>query len=217
MRAPRASGPRVPEPARMRPFARPTLLGGANGFVMDEWIDPWLAAIPIVLVAFALLRWHWSHRHGRFFTVVEGHIYRSRALRPDRLQRKVKKHGIRAVIDLRSARPAVEAERKALAAIGVAHFHLPSKQVPRPETVEAVLALIDQPENRPALVHCNHGVRRAAQFDAICRMEYLRWPNQRAVSLLRRRSGFLGFGPRSRSRRFLDTYVPRWNRGATLP
>jgi protein tyrosine/serine phosphatase len=156
--------------------------------------------------------WHWSHRHGRFFTVVNGHVYRSGALPPDRLLRRVKRHGIRAVIDLRSARPEVDRERAALTAIGVAHFHLPSKQVPGAETVDAVLALIDRSENRPALVHCNHGVRRAAQFEAICRMEYQRWPNERALSLLRRRSAFLGFRSGSRSSRFLLSYVPRHKR-----
>ena len=179
----------------------------------DALLDrPYLLIFAVVAVALGVARWQWSHLHGRFFTVVEGQLFRSGALRPDRLKRKVRRHGIRAVIDLRSARPEVDREREALAEIGVKHFHLPSKQVPRTETVDAVLALLDQPENRPALVHCNHGVRRAAQFEAICRMEYQRWPNERALSLLRRRSAFLGFRPGSRSSRFLQAYVPRRER-----
>lgn len=173
---------------------------------------PVLILISLVVVALGVARWQWSHLHGRFFTVVEGQLFRSGALRPDRLQRKVRRHGIRAVIDLRSARPEVDREREALAEIGVKHFHLPSKQVPRAETIDAVLELLDQPENRPALVHCNHGVRRAAQFEAICRMEYQRWPNERALSVLRRRSAFLGFRSSDRSSRFLRSYVPRRER-----
>jgi protein tyrosine phosphatase (PTP) superfamily phosphohydrolase (DUF442 family) len=179
----------------------------------EELLDPpSLILFAIVVVVLGVLRWHWSHMNGRFFTVVEGELFRSGALRPDRLQRKVQRYGIRAVIDLRSARPEVDRERDALAEIGVKHFHLPSKQVPRAETIDAVLALLDQPENRPALVHCNHGVRRAAQFEAICRMEYQRWPNERALSVLRRRSGFLGFRASDRSSRFLRAYVPRHQR-----
>jgi protein tyrosine/serine phosphatase len=180
---------------------------------LEEWGDPAvLLAGAVALVVLGLLRWHWSHRHGRFFTVVEGEVYRSRALRPDRLLRKVQRHGIRAVIDLRSARPEVDREREALEAAGVRHFHIPSKQVPRAETIEAVLALLDAPENRPALIHCNHGVRRAAQFEAICRIEYLRWSNRQALSILRRRSAFMGFRPGSRGHGFVLGYVPRRER-----
>jgi hypothetical protein len=81
--------------------------------------------------------------------------------------------------------------------------------MPRAETVEAVLTLLDRDENRPALIHCNHGVRRAAQFEAICRIEYQRWSNERALFVLRRRSGFLSFRPGSRGSEFLRNYVPR--------
>jgi protein tyrosine/serine phosphatase len=128
----------------------------------------------------------------------------------------VEKHGIRSVIDLRSARPEVDRERATLKALGVAHHHLPSKQVPSAETIDAVLRLLDQPENRPALVHCNHGVRRAAQFEAIYRMEYQRWPNQRALSKLRHRSAFMAFRSGSRSTRFLLNYVPRHARAIVI-
>jgi protein tyrosine phosphatase (PTP) superfamily phosphohydrolase (DUF442 family) len=191
----------------------PAAFGGSAGFVWEEFVDPpLLMVLSLVLVVLGVARWHWSHRNGRFFTVVEGELFRSGALPPDRLQGKVRRHGIRAVIDLRSARPEVEEEKQALAEVGCKHFHLPSKQIPRADTVDAVLALLDDPANRPALVHCNHGVRRAAQFEAICRMEYQRWSNERALSVLRRRSAFLGFGRGSRSRRFVQSYVPRRER-----
>jgi protein tyrosine phosphatase (PTP) superfamily phosphohydrolase (DUF442 family) len=193
----------------------PLLLGGSTGLMWEEILDPpFLLAFSIVVVVLGIARWQWSHMHGRFFTVVEGQLFRSGAIRPDRLRRKVQRHGIRAVIDLRSARPAVDREREALEEIGVKHFHLPSKQVPRAETIDAVLELLDQEDNRPALVHCNHGVRRAAQFEAICRMEYQRWSNDRALSVLRRRSAFLGFRPGSRPHRFVQGYVPRRERAA---
>ena len=200
------------ESTRSSPEQR-LLLGGSTGLMWEEFLDPPLVLLfSVVVVALGIARWHWSHMNGRFFTVVEGQLFRSGAMRPHRLQRKVRRHGIRAVIDLRSARPEVDRERDALTAIGVKHFHLPSKQIPRADTIDAVLALLDQPENRPALVHCNHGVRRAAQFEAICRMEYQRWSNDRALSVLRRRSAFLGFRSGSRSRRFVQGYVPRRER-----
>jgi protein tyrosine phosphatase (PTP) superfamily phosphohydrolase (DUF442 family) len=189
---------------------QPFVLGGAAGMLSEDVFDPLLPlAVGCLLVGLGIVRWYWSHMRCRFFTIVDGQVYRSGAMSPRRLQRRVRKHGIRAVIDLRSARPAVEAERAALAAVGVAHHHVPSKQRPRDETIEAVLALLDRAENRPALIHCNHGVRRAAQFEAICRMEYQRWPNERALFVLRRRSGFLSFRPGSRGSDFLESYVPR--------
>ncbi|MGH7287684.1 MAG: fused DSP-PTPase phosphatase/NAD kinase-like protein [Myxococcota bacterium] len=165
------------------------------------------------LVPFAVLaggaRLYWSKVACRFFTVAEGQFYRSGAMPPGRLVRKVRQHGIRAVIDLRSARPAVEREKAALAEIGVKHFHVPSRQLPRPETVDAVLELLDRPENQPALIHCSHGVRRAAQFEAIYRIEFQCWRNERALSRLQRRSAFMSFRPGSRGTRFLRHYVPR--------
>ncbi len=182
----------------------------------EELLDWWLLGLGGLAVGAGVLRWYWTHLRCRFFTVVDGHLYRSGAMRPERLQRLVQKHGIRSVIDLRSARPAVDAERAALAAVGVRHHHVPSKQRPRAETVEAVLALLDRDENRPALIHCNHGVRRAAQFEAICRMEYQRWSNERALFVLRRRSGFMSFRPGSRGDEFLRSYVPRRARGAAV-
>jgi protein tyrosine phosphatase (PTP) superfamily phosphohydrolase (DUF442 family) len=196
----------------------PAAFGGSAGFMWEEFLDPPLLAVfSIVLLVLGIVRWRWSHRHGRYFTVVDGQLFRSGAMPPAELQRKVRRHGIRAVIDLRSARPEVESEKQALAEVGCKHFHLPSKQIPRAETVDAVLALLDDPQNRPALVHCNHGVRRAAQFEAICRMEYQRWSNDRALSVLRRRSAFLGFGRGSRSRRFVQSYVPRRERVDASP
>lgn len=193
---------------------RPFVLGGSTGLLWEELLDPpLLLGVGLLVVGLALARWYWSHMHCRFFTVLDGQVYRSGAMRPQRLQRLVRRHGIRSVIDLRSARPEVSAERAALEAIGVAHHHVPSKQKPRFETVETVLALLDREENRPALIHCNHGVRRAAQFEAICRIEYQRWPNERALSVLRRRSGFLSFRPGSRGSEFLRSYVPRRARG----
>jgi protein tyrosine/serine phosphatase len=184
----------------------------------DTLLHHWPLLLGVALViGLGAARWSWSHRHGRFFTVVEGQLFRSGAIPPELLQRKVRRHGIRAVIDLRSARPEVDREREALAAVGVKHFHLPSKQIPRAETIDAVLELLDQPENRPALFHCNHGVRRAAQFEAICRMEYQRWSNERALSVLRRRSAFMGFRAGSRPHKFVQGYVPRHERAAASP
>ena len=61
----------------------------------------------------------------------------------------------------------VQRERDALAAAGVAHFHVPSREVPDADTVDAVLALLDRPENHPALVHCKHGVQRATVTSAV--------------------------------------------------
>jgi len=166
-------------------------------------------AFGVVPVAIALGRWYWAHVSCRFFPIIEGDLYRSGALRPRRLERLVRRRGIRAVVDLRSPRSAVDSERAMLAGIGVAHYNVPSKQRPRADTVEAVLALVDRPENRPLLIHCQHGVRRAAQFEAIFRMEYEGWSNQRALHVLRRRSAFTSFRPRSRGAEFLRSYVPR--------
>src|SRR5687768_14076617 len=96
-----------------RSIAERPLVGGSAEAMWD--VDPPLALmIAFVVVVLAAARWHWSHRNGRFFTVVPGELFRSGAMPPSRLQGKVRRYGIRAVIDLRSARPAVDREREAL-------------------------------------------------------------------------------------------------------
>lgn len=156
----------------------------------------------------------WALVEHRFAAVTEGQVYRSAAMPPEQLLEEVRAHGIRAVVDLRSGGPEVEAEHAALTAAGVKHFHVPSRQVPRPETIEAFLEIVSNQENRPLLVHCEHGVGRAPLYAALYRVEFEGWSNERARRAAWWGSGLGSFGPDDDKGSFLLHYEPRRSRAA---
>jgi protein-tyrosine phosphatase len=152
---------------------------------------------------------YWSVFDYRFTTVTEGRFYLSAEMPPTKLLEVVQKYKIRAVIDLRKPGEKVDAERAALVQVGIEHFHLPTGQVPPVEVVEKYLAILDQAENRPVLVHCRHGEGRSVLFMAIYRIEYEGWSNERARRASRLIPWIGSFKPSSRKGKFLREYVPR--------
>jgi len=128
---------------------------------------------------------------------------------PTKLLEVVQKYKIRAVIDLRKPGEKVDAERAALVQAGIEHFHLPTRQVPPAEVVEKYLAILDQAENRPVLVHCRHGEGRSVLFAAIYRIEYEGWSNERARRASRLIPEIGSFSASSSKGKFLQKYIPR--------
>jgi protein tyrosine phosphatase (PTP) superfamily phosphohydrolase (DUF442 family) len=170
-------------------------------------VIPVAAVLGIVLCGSALYA-HWVFFEHRFATVSPGQVYRSGAMPPERLVEKVQEHGIRAVIDFRR-HVDDEAERSALAALGVKYFNIPSYQSPTDSHVDDFLELAAQGENRPLLVHCEHGVGRAVLFSALYRIEFEGWPNERARSSAYWGSGLGNFKPDSKKGRLLLDYRRR--------
>jgi protein tyrosine/serine phosphatase len=151
---------------------------------------------------------HWFRTH-RLLAVTEGEVYRAGEMAPGTLRREARRHGIRAVIDLRRDAGKAEEEREILEELGVRHFHLPSEEVPTAGTVAAFLQILDRPEYRPVLIHCTFGVGRSGVFAAIFRMEYEGWGNERARREAMWLSGLESFHADSRNGRFLREYVTR--------
>jgi protein tyrosine phosphatase (PTP) superfamily phosphohydrolase (DUF442 family) len=167
-----------------------------------------LAALLGIALCGSALYGHWALVEHRFATVTQGQIYRSGAMPPEKLVEKVQEHGIRAVVDLRTYGED-EAERDALAALGVKYFNLPSLQRPTARDVDAFLEFASQSENRPLLIHCEHGVGRAVLFSALYRIEFEGWSNERARASAYWGSGLGSFEPDSRKGRFLLDYTRR--------
>lgn len=153
---------------------------------------------------------YWVFLNYRFFSLTEGEVYRSAAMPSKALLRKIRKYKIRTVIDFRKADNGTAKERETLDKVGIRHINLPSKQVPTYKNIETFLSILDNPENRPLLFHCEHGVGRAGAFSAIYRMEYNKWDNQRAIQESRWLSGFGSFKIGSNKEVFLRNYTPRW-------
>lgn len=159
---------------------------------------------------------HVRHRLG---VVTHGQVYKSGAMPPDQLQKVAKDLGLRAVIDFRTTiegqdstnttrSETVQAEASALAAIGVRHIHLPTPQVPSDETVDRFLKVMSDPSNRPALIHCYHGIGRTELFVAVYRMEFEGWPNEKARAATRFLLAGSSFSDRAEKGQFLIHYKP---------
>lgn len=134
---------------------------------------------PALLVGALLLfggAYAWWHFIEYRFTVVTPHqVYRSAAMPPRTLQRVVKRHGIRTVIDLRTpgeGQDRIDAERAALEEIGVTHLNLQSPQVPTEDLLRDYVTYMETDAHRPVLIHCNHGEGRAVLYGALWRIEF---------------------------------------------
>jgi len=175
----------------------------------------WLALALLLVVGGA--KYYHIHYQYRLGTVTQGQVYQSGAMPPARMAAEAHRLGLRTVIDLRTFQPGqdstnttplqdINAEGRALAAVGVRHIHLPTPQVPTPETVAAFLAVIRDPNNRPTLIHCYHGIGRTELFVALYRMEFEGWSNQRARSAARFFLPYSSFSDSSEKGRFLINY-----------
>lgn len=168
----------------------------------------------VAVIALVVGGWyaHWTLIQRRFQTITEGTVYQAGALPPEDLTRTVREHGIRTVIDFRRGddeQGTVVAEAQALAAIGVAHVHLPTGQVPPRETVDGFLEVMDDPARYPVLIHCFHGEGRSSLFVALYRIEYEGWANERARQATRLFPELSSFALDERKGAFLRDYVRR--------
>jgi tyrosine-protein phosphatase SIW14 len=154
--------------------------------------------------------------------VEEGVLYRSGQLSPDGLEQIIRERGIKTVISLRAAREEGKDdpdswEEAFCEARGLNHVRIvprvwePDKKgdVPASEAVREFLGVMDKKENYPVLVHCFAGIHRTGTMVAIFRMEYHRWPAERAVNEMR----ICGFDPLDMQQHiapYLRNYTPRW-------
>ncbi len=195
-------------PNRRTGSARSMLLRGVGAAVLVAMAG---------LGSYALYHIHVRHRLG---TVTLGQVYQSGVMPPAELQRQARILGLKSVIDLRTFQPGEDStnttelgtirnEAQALAEIGVRHIHLPTPQVPTDATVDRFLMAIRDPANRPALIHCYHGVGRTELFVAIYRMEFEHWSNERARAATRLLLAGSSFSDTAEKGQFLIRYKPR--------
>jgi protein tyrosine/serine phosphatase len=176
------------------------------------WKKPLLAKIFIVLFFILLVMGgfigYWELTD-KFVSVHKGNLYRSAEIQNDKLLKLSQKHGIRTVIDLRVEKDRAQVEKNLLETIGVKHVHIPSGQIPTEESVEKFIEIMDDPQNRPVLIHCIHGVGRTGVFSAIYRIEYQDWSHTKALLEAMLMSGFGSFRPNSDKAKFISDYEPR--------
>jgi protein tyrosine phosphatase (PTP) superfamily phosphohydrolase (DUF442 family) len=138
----------------------------------------------IVLVVLALAALGWYARYGvrdhvwarNFAVVAPGEVYRSGRLSTTATARVVENRGIKTIIDLGAYHPGSIEERRAqraAEALGVTRYRLDLEgdATGNPNEYAHALRLVNDPANRPVLVHCAAGSERTGCFVALYRAQ----------------------------------------------
>ncbi|MGE0607557.1 MAG: hypothetical protein AB7O62_10715 [Pirellulales bacterium] len=163
-----------------------------------------------VLAAILAGIWHafWWHHLKRLQTVHAGAAYRTAQPTELGLWYLARWHGVRTVINLRLEDPQLlggivdfnqpdgERESDYLRQLGVWHVSWPMGDEAcwpwvSPWQFEEFFKLFDEPAHLPAAMHCVGGRHRTGTISALYRMEYDRWPAERAL----REMYSFSFGP----------------------
>jgi hypothetical protein len=111
-----------------------------------------------------------QHRFKHFAVHEPGLVYRSAWLAPDALSQLIETYQIRSVVNLcepKEMTPQMwDGERRSVAAAGAMLYEapLPNSVTVDPMAWKTHLAIMDNPDNYPMLVHCQHGVTRTCMF-----------------------------------------------------
>lgn len=122
----------------------------------------------LLLLGVALLVYVYSR--GNFWTVETATLYRSGQLSAESLTRRLQKHNIQTVVNLRGAHPDEQwyrEEKSACAQAKVRHFDLPwtMRALPSPQSLAILLEIFDS-QPLPILVHCQGGTHRSGVASA---------------------------------------------------
>ena len=126
-----------------------------------------------------------------------GVLYRSGQLTGNQLTAAVKRHGIRTVINLQMPGDELAAERDLCARLGVDFVNLPMPGDGFGEEWQfrEILKITDDPQRRPAVVHCARGTCRTGAAVAIYRFERDGWTLEDVATEMRRQTYRYGWLP----------------------
>jgi protein tyrosine phosphatase (PTP) superfamily phosphohydrolase (DUF442 family) len=106
-----------------------------------------------------------------FHELQSGVAYRSGTMSPRKLAKKIRKHGIRTVINLRGAQPQKKwwlKQNALLKKMGIAFYNIPmnAKTLPSRRNIIELLDVFDHAQ-RPLLIHCQAGADRTSEAAAL--------------------------------------------------
>ncbi len=145
----------------------------------------------------------------RLREVDPGRLYRSGQMTADGFADTVRRYHIRTVLNVQDEfpdpdldrsfwGPGTVKERALCESLRVRYVHLAPDLVSRrqvgvcrPTAIEDFLAIMDNPDSYPVLLHCHAGLHRTGVLAAVYRMEYQGWTPARAWQEMRAH----GFGP----------------------
>lgn len=194
-------------------------------------MSPYVRYLPGVLIATLLIVGplsYGSYRQSQvrnFHQVRDGVLYRSGQMSLAGLKRVVYDYGIKTVVSLRdSADPKdpppdwdeekyCKSQEIRFCRISPRSWWSPDGSVPVERGMRKFLAIMDNPDNYPVLIHCFAGVHRTGTFCAVYRMEYDRWTNADALEELRA-CGYRNLEDEWDLLDYLKSYRPRSERSA---
>ena len=156
----------------------------------------------VVVLPFVHYRAVYAHSK-RLRVVVPGRVYRSGQMTVAGFEEHLTDLGIRTVVNLQDEYPdpdlvktyfnrATIKESEVCRRLGVKYVFIAPDLVPhrqaqarRPEAIEKMLAVFDDPASYPVLIHCKAGLHRTGCMVALYRREYQGWTAQQAVAEMR--------------------------------
>ncbi|HEX4132131.1 MAG TPA: hypothetical protein VHZ24_19025 [Pirellulales bacterium] len=160
------------------------------------------AVLAVIGLGWGGYRTFWTYHTKRFQVLREGVLYRTGQPTELGLRHLVRDLDIRTVVSLQLSdfrlyrgwldlgAPDGQCEAEFTTQLGARHVQLPMGEEacwpwPTPWQLESFLALLDEPANLPVLIHCMGGRHRTGTLAALYRMEYDRWPAERAIAEMR--------------------------------
>jgi tyrosine-protein phosphatase SIW14 len=186
-----------------------------------------IAALVIVVPAFHF-RWVYTHSK-RLREVTPGKLYRSGEMTAAGFEETVARYHIGTIVNLQDEYPDPDLsvsyfgcdtikESELCRRLGVRYVHLPPDLIPRrrvpahrPEAMDRLLALLDDPATYPVLIHCRAGLHRTGVMTAVYRMEYAGWTPGQAIEELKA-NGF-GEWPCTAANDYIMQYILTYQRG----
>jgi hypothetical protein len=202
---------------------------------MDKVVR-WLLVAAIVLIVGVgpVVYYRSVYAYAKRLREVEpGRLYRAGQMTADGLADAVRRLHIRTVINVQDEfpdpdldrtfwRPGTVKERALCESLGVRYVHLKPELISRrlvplcrPPVIEEFLAVMDDPDSYPVLLHCHAGLHRTGVLAAVYRMEYQGWTREQAWQEMRAH----GFGPwvGTAANDYVTQYVLTYRRGVRRP
>lgn len=159
-----------------------------------------VGAIVVLVAVVPLVHYRYVFARGKRLREVDpGRFYRSGQMTADGFRDARDLYGLRTVICLRDDDPDPDVrlgflpgsgtvkESELCRRLGLRFVFIPPDLVPhrtvparRPEAIERFLAVMDDPDSYPVLIHCNAGLNRTGVLTAVYRMEYQGWSRAEA-------------------------------------
>lgn len=123
----------------------------------------------------------------RNFHMVEPYLYRGGQPVKEGFM-ALKDLGVKTVLCLRWGKKVIAAEKASVESFGMVFISMPLNywNLPKPETIDNFLELIDNSEHHPVYVHCLHGSDRTGILIAIFRMFRQGWSFNQSYDEMRK-------------------------------